>query len=39
MNMHSEKTIPFYRDIRFWLAATSLTGLALLALQNYPVSP
>jgi len=34
--MLSKKTNPFYRDARFWLAATSLGALALLALQNYP---
>lgn len=35
-DMLSEKTNPFYLDARFWLAATSLGALALLALQNYP---
>jgi len=35
-DMLSEKTNPFYRDARFWLAATSIGALALLALINYP---
>jgi len=34
--MLSKKTIPFYQDARFWLAAASLSALMWLAWQSYP---
>lgn len=37
VNVISEKSSTFYRDVRFWLVVVSLIVLVVLTVQSYPV--
>ncbi len=34
----TEKTTVFYKDVRFWMVIVSLIALIMITLQNYPIS-
>ena len=37
INVITEKTIVFYKDIRFWLVLISLALMIILSISNYPI--
>ncbi len=37
INVISEKSSTFYKDVRFWLVIVSLIVLVVLTAQSYPV--
>lgn len=37
INVISEKSSTFYKDVRFWLVVVSLIVLVVLTVQSYPV--